>query len=125
MTGSNGLAGALKTVASGGTLEREHVQGLFEGVLDGADDPVLLGGFLAALAQRGEPADEVAGGAAALRARMTPCEHDADDASDTCGTGGDGRGTFNLSTAAAFVAITPSLHFTIIAWPVAVLIVIE
>ncbi|MEM9383091.1 MAG: anthranilate phosphoribosyltransferase [Planctomycetota bacterium] len=104
MSGANGLAGALKTVASGGTLEREHVQDLFEGVLEGADDPVLLGGFLAALAQRGETGDEVAGVAAALRSRMTPFEHDADDAIDTCGTGGDGLGTFNLSTAAAFVA---------------------
>ena len=75
-----------------------------EGVLEGEQDPVLFGGLLVALAQRGETAEEIAGVAGALRARMTPFEHDAKNAVDTCGTGGDGLGTFNLSTAAAFVA---------------------
>lgn len=104
MTSEADLGGALHAVARGDHLGRDVVQGLFEGVLAGQTDPVLLGGFLSALAQRGETADEVAGVAAALRACMTPFEHDAADAIDTCGTGGDGLGTFNLSTAAAFVA---------------------
>lgn len=98
------LGDALQSVLAGETLARAHVQGLLEGVLEGELDPVLLGGFLVALAQRGETAEEIAGVAAALRSRMTTFEHDAKGAIDTCGTGGDGLGTFNLSTASAFVA---------------------
>jgi anthranilate phosphoribosyltransferase len=59
---------------------------------------------LVALAARGETADEIGGAAAALRAAALVFEHDAPDAIDTCGTGGDGLGVFNLSTAAAVVA---------------------
>ena len=102
--GSGSLREALRSVLGGETLRRDRVQGLMEGVLEGEQDPVLFGGLLVALAQRGETADEIAGVAGALRARMTPFEHDAKNAVDTCGTGGDGLGTFNLSTAAAFVA---------------------
>ncbi len=98
------LGDALQSVLAGDTLGRAEVQGLLEGVLEGELDPVLLGGFLVALAQRGETAEEIAGVASALRSRMTPFEHGAENAIDTCGTGGDGLGTFNLSTASAFVA---------------------
>ncbi|MFT6830775.1 MAG: anthranilate phosphoribosyltransferase [Planctomycetota bacterium] len=102
--GAPTLGVALSRVLAGETLGRSEVQGLMEVVLEGEMDPVLLGGFLVALSQRGETAEEIAGVADALRAHMTPFEHDARDAIDTCGTGGDGLGTFNISTASAFVA---------------------
>lgn len=102
--GGGSLRAALARVLAGERPGRDEIQGLLEGVLEGEFDPALLGGFLVALSQRGETAEEIAGVAAALRAHMTPFEHDAKDAIDTCGTGGDGLGTFNLSTASAFVA---------------------
>ena len=104
MSGELTLQDGLQRVAAGEALDRAEVQHLFERVLDGDVDPAVLGAFLAALAQRGERAEEVAGVAAALRARMTPFEHGLPDAIDTCGTGGDGLGMVNVSTAAAFVA---------------------
>jgi anthranilate phosphoribosyltransferase len=53
---------------------------------------------------KGESAEEIAGAAAAMRGRVVPIPHRRPDALDTCGTGGDGQGTFNVSTAAALVA---------------------
>ena len=104
MSGELTLQEGLQRVVSDDPMGRGEVQHLFERVLDGDADPAVLGAFLAALAQRGERAEEVAGVAAALRARMTPFEHGLPDAVDTCGTGGDGLGMVNVSTAAAFVA---------------------
>ncbi len=104
MSRSITLHEGLRHVAAGHHLDRLEAQHLFERVLDGEADAAVLGGFLAALAQRGERPEEVAGVAAALRARMTPFVHGAVDAVDTCGTGGDGLGMINVSTAAAFVA---------------------
>lgn len=98
------LRSALKQVAGDGRLTRPQAREVFASALSGAADPALLGGFLAALATRGETADEIAGAAEALRAAMVPFEHGAPEAVDTCGTGGDGLGSFNLSTAAAVVA---------------------
>ncbi len=60
--------------------------------------------LLIALRMKGETADEVAAAAAVLREHMVPLETGRDDVLDTCGTGGDGSGTFNISTAAALVA---------------------
>jgi anthranilate phosphoribosyltransferase len=59
---------------------------------------------LIALAMKGEAVSEIAGAAAAMRRRVVPIPHQIDDLVDTCGTGGDGKGTFNISTAAAVVA---------------------
>jgi len=78
-----------------------------EGVLAGTVDLDAFGRWLVALAETGETAAEVAGVAAALRARMLPLEHGLPAGTlvaDTCGTGGDGSGSFNISTAAAIVA---------------------
>jgi anthranilate phosphoribosyltransferase len=64
----------------------------------------LKAALLVALRMKGESPAEIAGAAAAMRARVTVLEHSRREVVDTCGTGGDGRGTFNISTAAAFVA---------------------
>jgi len=98
------LGEALKLVHGGGQLSRDEASVVFGVVLAGEADPVQLGGFLIALAKRRESVAEIQGAADAMRAAMTPLEHDFDDAIDTCGTGGSGLDSFNLSTAAGIVA---------------------
>jgi anthranilate phosphoribosyltransferase len=70
--------------------------------MDGEATPALLAALLVALRMRGETVDELAGFATAMRERVLRVEA-PDGAVDTCGTGGDGSGTFNISTAAALV----------------------
>jgi anthranilate phosphoribosyltransferase len=70
-------------------------------IMDGAATPAQIGALLAALALRGETEDEVVGFARTMRDRATPFLAEA--AVDTCGTGGDGASTFNISTVASFV----------------------
>lgn len=98
------LKDGLSALLAGDAFTAHEIQALFRGVLDGDVQPVVLGGFLVALSQRGETAEEVAGVALALRDTMRTFEHDVPGAIDTCGTGGDGLGMFNVSTAAALVA---------------------
>src|SRR5947209_4787486 len=94
---------ALGAVASGCTLTRAEAEGAMTSVMQGEATPAQLGALLAALAVRGETVDEIAGFAAAMRAASIRVEIPA-GAIDTCGTGGDRSGTFNISTVAAIVA---------------------
>jgi len=94
----------LQRTAGGARFEREEAREVFGALLDGGFEAPQTGAFLSLLAQRGETSDEIAGAALALRERMSVFEHDFPAAIDTCGTGGDGLSTFNLSTAAAIVA---------------------
>jgi len=98
------LREALRKSLAGETLSREEARTVFGSALSEDTDPVLFGGFLAALAQRGETALEITGAAEALRSAARVFEHDQSNAIDTCGTGGDGSGSFNVSTGAAIVA---------------------
>ncbi|MFM9011667.1 MAG: anthranilate phosphoribosyltransferase [Planctomycetota bacterium] len=79
------------------------VRRLVEAVLSGDVDMSDFGGWLVALADLGESAAEIAGVAEALRGRMEPVRHDLAVVADTCGTGGDGSGSFNIATAAGIV----------------------
>src|SRR5687767_2162962 len=79
-------------------VEAAEAMGL---MMDGEATPAQIGGLLAALAVRGETEDEVVGFARTMRARAV--RFAAPGAMDTCGTGGDGAGTFNISTAASLV----------------------
>lgn len=72
-------------------------------IWDGEATPAQFGAFVTALRLKGETVDEIAGMARVMRARALHVEFEA-PLIDTCGTGGDGSGTFNVSTAAAFVA---------------------
>ncbi len=85
-------------------LSRTEVEELFGRLMDGEFDEPTKAALLMGLAVKGETAEEIAGAAAAMRRRVIAIEHDRTDAIDTCGTGGDGKGTFNISTAAALVA---------------------
>src|SRR6201995_2289781 len=73
-------------------------------IMDGAATPAQIGGFLVALRAKGETVDELVGAATAMRARALGLAHPAPDRGiDTCGTGGDGAGTINISTLAAIL----------------------
>ncbi len=85
-------------------LSRDEVATLFGRIMDGEVEDAQIAALLVALAMKGETTDEIAGAAAAMRARVRAIPHSIAGVVDTCGTGGDGKGTFNVSTAAAFVA---------------------
>ena len=89
-------------VAAGSALDREEARGAFEIIMSGAATPSQIGGFLMALRVRGETVDELYGAVGSMRARMLPVAVPA-DAIDIVGTGGDGTGTYNISTLAAII----------------------
>ena len=89
-------------VAGREALSREDARAAFEIIMSGAATPSQIGGFLMALRVRGETVDEIVGAVGAMRARMLPVEA-PDGAIDIVGTGGDGAGTYNISTLAALI----------------------
>ena len=98
------FADALRRLFAREDLTREETEALFGQLMDGALDAAQKSALLVALAMKGESAAEIAGAASAMRRRVVPIPHSRTLAVDTCGTGGDGKGTFNISTAAALVA---------------------
>ena len=107
MTASDQLDRSAAALSRDERLSAAEVRGLVEGVLAGTVDLAAFGRWLVALAEAGETAAEIAGVAAALRGRMVPIDRSRLPAgaavADTCGTGGDASGSFNISTAAAIV----------------------
>lgn len=85
-----------------GPLSREDAQAVFDAIMEGDATPAQIGGLLMAMRTRGESVDEYAAAAAAMRARCVPVNA-PEGAMDIVGTGGDGKGTLNISTATAFV----------------------
>ncbi len=92
----------LERVASGRELDEDGAREAFGCIMQGQVSDVELAAFLVALKVRGESVDEIAGAVSAMRAIMVPVSAPA-GAVDVVGTGGDAKGTFNISTAAAFV----------------------
>ena len=103
MTDSTDFKALIGRVASGAALSVDEARAAFDAMMAGTATPSQMGGFLMALRVRGETVDEITGGAQAMRARAHRIEAPAGTI-DTCGTGGDAKGTFNISTAAALVA---------------------
>jgi len=97
------LTSTLGRVAGGEDLTQEEMTATIGQVMTGAWTEEQIGLLLTALAAKGETVAEVAGAAAAMRAYMTPIRSPHDRLLDTCGTGGGGSKTFNISTAAALV----------------------
>ena len=89
-------------VAAGATLTRTEAEGAFNSMLSGEVTPSQMGGFLMALRVRGETVDEITGAVAAMRAKMISVKAPP-DAIDIVGTGGDGSGSYNVSTLAAII----------------------
>ena len=89
-------------VAEGKPLSRAEAENAFDVMMSGEATPSQIGGFLMGLRIRGETVDEIAGAVAAMRSKMTRVAAPP-DAIDIVGTGGDGSGSYNVSTAAALV----------------------
>ena len=95
---------AIAAVLARRDLSQTEVAGVFGRIMDGQATAAQIGGLLVGLRMKGETADEIAGAARAMRERALPIRcADRDSAVDTCGTGGDGSGTVNISTMAAVV----------------------
>jgi anthranilate phosphoribosyltransferase len=94
---------ALVTIVDGGTLSTAEAHAAMGDVMDGEATPAQLSALLMGLRMRGETVDELVGFAAAMRDRVVKVDA-PDGAIDVVGTGGDGSGTFNISTTAALVA---------------------
>ncbi len=92
----------LAKMADGAALSEEDAEAAFDVIMSGNATAGQIGAFLMALRVRGESVSELTGGARILRAKCVKVEAPA-NAIDTCGTGGDGAGTFNISTAVALV----------------------
>ncbi len=94
---------AIKTLTEGQNLNAEQMQSVMRAIMTGEATPAQIGGFLIALRMKGETVDEVVGAATVMRELATAVPVAGDHLVDTCGTGGDGAGIFNVSTAGAFV----------------------
>jgi anthranilate phosphoribosyltransferase len=92
----------LAKVANGESLSHEEARGAFEILMSGEATPSQIGGFLMALRVRGETVAEITGAVETMRSKMLPVSGPA-DAIDIVGTGGDGLGTYNISTLASLI----------------------
>jgi len=97
------IADALKLVEAGRDLSMEQMAEAMGQIMEGHCGQQQIARLLSALHRKGETVAEVAGAAAAMRRQMTPIRTGRSDVIDVVGTGGDGSGTFNISTAAALV----------------------
>ena len=95
---------ALAQLLDGRELTREQARESMGTIMAGQATPAQIGGFLVALRVKGETVDEIAGFAEAIREHVLAVRPQREDLVDTAGTGGDGAGTVNISTAAALVA---------------------
>jgi anthranilate phosphoribosyltransferase len=99
---SDELKPLLALVADGNSLSAEDAEVAFDIIMSGDATEAQIGAFLMALRVRGETVDEITGAVRTMRAKALPAKA-PDDAIDVVGTGGDGSGTYNISTAAAIV----------------------
>src|SRR5580658_2960629 len=93
-------------------LSPEQAREAMHVILGGHASHPQLAAFLMAMRMKGETVEELVGFARAMREMAVPVEHGLDGKTllDTCGTGGDGAGTFNISTVAAFVVAGAGVH---------------
>lgn len=105
----NALTPHLTRVLAGEALSETDSENAVTTIMNGEASPAQIGAFLAALKVRGETTDELTGAARAMRKKVAAVPHAHEVVVDTCGTGGDGAKTFNISTAAAFVVAAAEL----------------
>ena len=92
-------------------LDRSEISAVFDEIFSGHATPAQIAGFLVALRMKGETPEEIAGGAETMRKNVTKVRVPKGRiVLDTCGTGGDGSQSFNISTAVAFVAAMCIMH---------------
>lgn len=104
------MPAAIRTVVERRDLSAEQMRGIMRTIMTGEATPAQIGGFLIGLRMKGETVDEIAAAAGVMRELATPVTARVDHLVDTCGTGGDGASTFNISTAVAFVAAAAGAH---------------
>ncbi|WP_374688345.1 anthranilate phosphoribosyltransferase [Promineifilum sp.] len=100
------LKHAIAQVINRHNLTFDEAEAAMDAIMDGAASPAQIGSYLTALRMKGETAEEIAGSAHSMRKHVIPVRVELDAGEilvDTCGTGGDGKHTFNISTTAAFV----------------------
>lgn len=93
----------LRKVVEGHDLPEEEMVSIMTQIMEGKVDRSLLGAFLTALRMKGETVAEISGAARVMREKAVPLNISVEGVVDTCGTGGDGADTFNISTTTAFV----------------------
>ena len=100
------LRAAIAKVINGQDLSFDEAAAAMDAIMDGAATPAQIGSYLTALRMKRETVDEIAGSAGSMRRHVIPVDVPLGRGQfllDTCGTGGDGKQTFNISTTAAFV----------------------
>ncbi|MCZ6882515.1 MAG: anthranilate phosphoribosyltransferase, partial [Gammaproteobacteria bacterium] len=95
---------AIKTVIAGQDLSRQEMTEVMQQIMTGECTPAQIGGFLVGLRMKGESVDEISAAATVMRELSTRVSVGLEFLVDTCGTGGDASGSFNISTASAIVA---------------------
>jgi anthranilate phosphoribosyltransferase len=94
---------AIAKVVIGKDLSEEEMVGVMDEIMSGESTPAQIGSFITALRMKGETVDEITGAARVMREKAARVDAGPGIVVDTCGTGGDSSGTFNVSTTAAFV----------------------
>ena len=94
---------AIQTLVGGDDLDTNTIARVMDDIMSGKITDAQIGAFLIALRVKGETIEEIAGCARVMRNKATSIRPKRRDLVDTCGTGGDGSGTFNISTTVAFV----------------------
>ena len=94
---------AIAQVIEGNDLDRDQMGQVMTQIMTGEATPSQIGGFLIGLRMKGETVDEIVAAAEVMRKLATPVQLDTKNLVDTCGTGGDESGIFNVSTASAIV----------------------
>jgi anthranilate phosphoribosyltransferase len=97
------MQNALQTLLENNNLTTAQMRDVMRIIMSGGATPAQIGGFLIALRCKGETVDEIAAAAEVMRELSTKVEVSGQHVIDTCGTGGDGANTFNISTTCAFV----------------------
>jgi anthranilate phosphoribosyltransferase len=104
------IRNAIQKLVEGNSLSNEEVMGAMNCIMDGEATQAQIGSFITALRIKGETIEEITGCARVMRDKAEKITLDLDYYIDTCGTGGDGAKTFNISTASAFVAAAGGVH---------------
>lgn len=97
------MTAAIKAVTEGRDLSGEDMQSVMQTIMTGGATQAQIGGFLIGLRMKGETVDEIAAAATVMRELAARVTVQGEHLVDTCGTGGDASGTFNISTTSAFV----------------------
>ena len=101
---------ALAKVLDHNDLTPEQMEAVMNQIMQGEATPAQIAGFVIALRMKGESVNELAAAAKVMRSLSTKVEVGLEDLVDTCGTGGDGSKTFNISTASAIVAASAGVN---------------